>query len=69
MTPNRCRTCRYYVAHDKPEGYGGCTRWHAGYGVEMSEVAANEVLVENDEGWGALMGPDFGCVLHEPKPR
>jgi hypothetical protein len=25
----------------------------------------NEVLVETDEGWGAMVGPKFGCVLWE----
>lgn len=48
-----------------PEPYGYCTRWHEGYGVRMEDVALNEAWVENDEGWANVVGPDFGCVLHE----
>lgn len=29
----------------------------------MDELAPDEVLVENDEGWGMSVGPKFGCVL------
>ena len=38
-----------------------------GYRVEESEVADNGALVEDDEGWGMLTGPEFGCVFHEDK--
>jgi len=60
-----CKECRHYR---RVEGHrlGSCVRWHEGYGVPPSQIADNEVLVENDAGWGAEMGPDFGCVLHEP---
>jgi hypothetical protein len=27
------------------------------------------VLVENDEDWGMIVGPDFGCVLHAPTTK
>jgi hypothetical protein len=46
---------------------GSCARWHYGYGVTADEVGDHEVVVENDEGWGAAMGPDFGCLLWEAK--
>jgi len=52
--------------------YGQCFRWHGGngkdgYSTPLEDVADNEVIVETDEGWGALMGPKFGCVLWEAK--
>jgi hypothetical protein len=25
------------------------------------------VAIENDEGWGMLPGPDFGCIHHKDK--
>jgi hypothetical protein len=27
----------------------------------------NEAWVEDDEGWGNVVGPDFGCVLFDRK--
>lgn len=65
-TVPRCRTCKHFQPEDRQPPFGSCGRWHRGYRVELSEVAANEVLVEDDEGWAMIMGPDFGCVLHEP---
>ena len=41
--------------------FGNCSRWAKGYGDDP--LADNEVIVEDDEGWGAVMGPQFGCVL------
>lgn len=66
----RCGDCRHYVPG--PEHLGSCHRWRGGdgqggYGWEPSEIAENEVVVETDEGWGASVGRNFGCVLFEPK--
>lgn len=47
-------------------GYGSCTRWDYGYGTRDA-LPPNGVMIENDEGWGAYMGPQFGCVLFESK--
>ena len=63
-----CKSCKYFeINEDVPKGYGHCGRWHEGYYVAMEEVKPNEVLVEDDEGWGNVVGPDFGCVLFEAK--
>ena len=62
----RCRDCKFWAKHDH-DHLGECSRWLRGYGIELDQVPANEVHVENDEGWGAEMGPDFGCVLWEAK--
>jgi len=57
-----CKDCKFY----RPEGtYGFCVRWT--YGYHQPRPVGNEIIVENDEGWGAIMGPDFGCVLGEAK--
>lgn len=62
-----CKTCRHFTVES--QGLGSCDRWLRGYGVTPEEIGPNEVLVEDDEGWGMLMGPHFGCVLHEdPAP-
>lgn len=68
---NRCKDCKHYepirkVSHSGSGLLGYCGRWHQGYG-SSDEVKSNEVIVENDEGWGAMMGPEFGCVLWEAR--
>lgn len=58
----KCSTCRHFTPEES--GFGSCARWRMGYGISADELASDEALVENDEGWGMLVGPDFGCVLH-----
>jgi hypothetical protein len=38
-----------------------------GYRYDVEKMPSNEVLVEDDEGWGMVCGPDFGCILAELK--
>lgn len=75
---NRCKDCKHffviktdagrYGAAAIRHGFGDCDRWKYGYNLDLDNgVAANEVIVENDEHWGALVGPEFGCVLWEKK--
>jgi len=63
-----CGTCAHFEA-DEGARLGSCRRWHIGYGVVLSDVKDNEVLVEDDEGWGMTMGRQFGCVLWSPSPQ
>ncbi len=63
---NTCKTCKHFEWEEwNPKEYGSCKRWHKGYDQDRPKLASNEVIVEDDEGWGMMMGPDFGCVLHE----
>ena len=57
-----CKTCAHFVPES--DGYGSCSRWLRGYAVKLEDMTSNDVLVEDDEGWGMVVGPDFGCVLH-----
>lgn len=66
--PKTCATCKFFAPDKSRLPYGGCERWNEGYGYDTTAMPLNEVLVENDEGWAMLMGPDFGCVLWEPSP-
>lgn len=61
----RCADCKHYEPDADRAGYGHCSRWHHGYGVILSDVAPNEAWVEDDEGWGNLVGQEFGCVLFQ----
>lgn len=69
-----CKTCKHWghsrkYAEDNGKRLKSCRAplIEYGYGVEESDVADNGALVEDDEGWGMLTGPEFGCVLHEDK--
>lgn len=55
-----CRACRFWTA-----GSGDCARWRRGYGER--DLAPSDVVVEDDEGWAMITGPEFGCVLGEHK--
>lgn len=71
----RCKGCKFFKPLEKEwrldsaprgAGWGECSRWERGYsGLENYDPRG--VYVENDEGWGAIMGPEFGCVLWEAK--
>lgn len=66
-TRSTCVACRFFIPDVERPPYGSCERWNAGYDTELPTMPLNEVVVENDEGWAMLMGPQFGCVLYEPK--
>jgi hypothetical protein len=63
----RCTTCKHFTPDRDRPPYGSCLRWNTGYSYNQKLMPLDEVLVENDEGWGMAMGPAFGCVLHEQK--
>ena len=59
---------RTYWAHGK-DGFDVCgsPNIYYGYSAALKDIPSNGATVEDDEGWGMLTGPDFGCVLHEEK--
>lgn len=61
-----CKECKHYIAE---KHHGSCSRWNMGYRYDVESLPPNEVLVENDEGWGMVCGPDFGCILGEKRTR
>ena len=61
-----CKHFRQHIEHWLPPQRGACLRWLTGYGVNLNAISDNEVVVEDDEGWGMDVGPEFGCVLSEP---
>ncbi len=57
----RCKNCKYW------EGFGilgDCSspKWLRGYHITDEEISSDDVLVEDDEGWGMHSAPEFGCV-------
>ena len=80
MTPDQiCSRCKFWrqsvrdAAHPYVENTGPlglCDRWEKSCSgsFDKSAVPANGIVVEYDEEWGAMTGPEFGCVLFEAKP-
>jgi hypothetical protein len=64
----KCKTCKHFVSDDyKMPGSMTCEcpKMKKGYCISLSELKPDEVLIENDEGWGWVVGPEFGCIHHE----
>ena len=69
MSDPRCENCRFWKRESLRTTLGVCSsdRWKFGYHVDESEVQPDGVLVEDDEGWGFLTAPGFGCIHFQPK--
>ena len=75
MSMKTCKTCAYW---GRARAYIGDTGQRLktcsapavqyGYCVEEADVASNGARVEDDEGWGMVTGPEFGCVHHTERP-
>jgi len=55
-------------------GWGSClcARFEKGYyegWKELEFLGLDQVVIESDEGWGFVTGPDFGCVHWKAKTR
>ncbi len=59
----RCETCCWY----KVKYWHQCDCPKMVYGYGYGEVDQDGLAVEDDEGWGMVPGPDFGCIHHEEK--
>ena len=63
---NRCKDCKHVESGDR-EGDLTCghPKFVFGYGEEL--VSPDGLVIEHDEGWGWIVGPEFGCVHFEQK--
>lgn len=61
----------FFRRKEKFEGECLSHNFKYGYGPQFTNydkddnfdnVHPNQVLIENDEGWGMLVGEDFGCI-------
>ena len=71
---NTCKTCKHWGHSrnwwiDAGDRLKSCSAPKIGYGykIDGAEITDDGALIEDDEGWGMLTGPAFGCVLHEAK--
>lgn len=65
MTYQTCKTCKYYDTGSHHKCVAPLVSY--GYGKVPKDVRQKGLHVEDDEGWGMIPGPDFGCILHEGK--
>jgi len=67
---NTCKTCKYWGGRelhgDAVAEHKSCSapQIQYGYWARPEGVPDNGAYIEDDEGWGMMTGPDFGCVLH-----
>lgn len=70
MPGNNCRTCRFWKPPNEPwasatTNQRTCASPKVLKGYGMTGPPKDGMVVENDEGWALLTGPDFGCVNYE----
>lgn len=64
-----CSTCKFwgkFSGHDAAPHLHACACPKNCTGYHVQSVPNDGMLAEDDEGWGFVTGPDFGCVNHEP---
>lgn len=63
---NTCRDCRHWRPKVTDESQG-CVSPKMDYGYGPKSHEPDHVHIENDEGWGMIPGPEFGCIHFEEK--
>lgn len=59
----RCKTCKWFDVRN----WHSCQCPKMVYGYGMPDADLDGMNVENDEGWGFIPGPEFGCIHQEDK--
>jgi hypothetical protein len=67
-----CKTCKWYLdGTGDASGVKQCSCPKMAYGYGRGDLPAPKesdgLSVENDEGWGMVPGPDFGCIHQKSK--
>lgn len=66
-----CKNCKHFSRTAQFEGKCLNRNFKYGYGQSFTDydtednfynVHPNQVLIEDDEGWGMYVGQDFGCI-------
>ena len=65
----RCKDCKHVRPAELYEPDLTCQhpKFLFGYHHDQGDMAPDGLLIEDDEGWGWVVGPEFGCVHFEPK--
>jgi len=73
-----CKNCKYWdteriaVRATPPQGMGHCENpiihegyYYAKYAASDRAIYTSGAIIEDDEGWGWFVAPNFGCVHFE----
>lgn len=63
----RCKLCVHYKPHHSYTQFMVCVSSHITKGYVQMKPSIDGVHVEDDEGWGMIVGPDYGCVHFSQK--
>ena len=64
----RCKTCKWYHPNESICSVRCCDCPKMIYSYDACiKPDPDGLCVENDEGWGMLPSPEFGCIHHEIK--
>lgn len=63
MKCGKCKDCKFWTGkQDLHMRTCEADFVHAGYGVETKDLPVDNIIIEDDEGWGWFTGPEFGCI-------
>lgn len=64
-----CKNCAHYDVSDPNRPTCHHPKFKFGYyGIEsVNDIDADGLAIEDDEGWGWIVGPEFGCVHFEQR--
>ena len=67
-----CKNCQYWnKLADVERGNCSCPKFRYGYsfvgGPKDKPLELDDIQVENDEGWGMISGPEFGCIHYDER--
>jgi len=72
---NTCKNCQHWTQpkttagdYIRPLGWRECWAPSISQGYsQCRDMPSSGAMVECDEGWGMMTGPDFGCVHFVPR--
>lgn len=64
LSMGRCKNCKHWRPNTDTQGCV-CPKMKYGYSQEPRDP--DGVRIENDEEWGMMPGPEFGCIHFEEK--
>ena len=69
-----CKNCKYFSLEGDFSGTCNNDNFKKGYDysfekIEFNKAEPNQVIVEFDEGWGFIVGKNFGCIHFEEEEK
>lgn len=59
----KCKNCKHWnKSSERPLKECSSPKLFMGYAIPDGDIPDDGILCEDDEGWGMVTGPNFGCV-------